>query len=219
MNEHPSPSDDDPPSDRFMPPSRRNTPVKTDQLVLAQDVLNAILEIRRVGVKRLVEEMEACEPDLCEFFLEEWTNIHSELSQQRFRARRLKELGERIQIFALTLVRSLRAAQLRLWEDTGEIHTPPASENAATPDAAQAKRPPRPDDRSKAGGLHIELPPKDSGPDPLFRIVYLIDVHAADARNAAARAYQLMVDPASLPPVLQVLDPAGTESIIDLSQP
>jgi hypothetical protein len=116
MNENSSRSDDDLPGDPFEPRHQRNIPVKSDQLVLAQDVLNAILEIRRLGVNRLVEEMEACEPDLCEFFLEEWTNIHSELSKQGLRARRLRQLGERIQIFAMTLVRSLRAAQLRLWE-------------------------------------------------------------------------------------------------------
>jgi len=112
MNQDPQ-QPDDPPS--YLRKSGR--PITSDQLVVAKDVLDAILEIRRQGANRLIRAMESCEPALCEFFLEESTNLHSELARLGLRPRRLRALSERIQCFGLTLVRSLRCAQLRLWDD------------------------------------------------------------------------------------------------------
>jgi hypothetical protein len=65
--------------------------------------------------------------------------------------------------------------------------------------------------------MNIEPPPRDSGPEPLFRVVYIIDVNAVDPLGAANKAYEIMVDPNSLAPVLQVLDHSGKLTVIDLS--
>ena len=62
--------------------------------------------------------------------------------------------------------------------------------------------------------LHIDLPPSEEG---LFRVVYIIDVNAADARAAARETHETMIDPDSQAPVLHVLDPEGEELTIDLS--
>ena len=64
-------------------------------------------------------------------------------------------------------------------------------------------------------GLHIEPPPTEDG---LFRVVYVIDVNASDAKAAARETHETMIDPDSLAPVLHVLDPEGTQTTIDLSQ-
>ena len=66
-------------------------------------------------------------------------------------------------------------------------------------------------------GLLIEPPPKEKGPEPLYRVVYVIDVNAADKRDAADYTHQIMTDPSSLAPVLHVLDHRGHDTIVDLA--
>ncbi len=67
-------------------------------------------------------------------------------------------------------------------------------------------------------GLLIEPPPKEQGPEPLWRVVYTIDVNAANAHKAAERAYEIMTDPQSLRPVLHILDGGGSETTVDLAE-
>jgi hypothetical protein len=64
----------------------------------------------------------------------------------------------------------------------------------------------------------IEPPPKDRGSEPLFRVVYVIDVNALNALEAAKLTHQIMTDPDSLSPVLEVMDCKGTVVKIDLSK-
>jgi len=63
----------------------------------------------------------------------------------------------------------------------------------------------------------IEPPPKDHGSTPLFRIVYTIDVNGHSPQKAAEYAYELMADPASMRPVLDVIDAKGCTVRVDLS--
>jgi len=71
-------------------------------------------------------------------------------------------------------------------------------------------------DPGKAG-LHIEPPPSEAGQEPLFRVVYVIDLNAADPKTAAQETHEIFLDPESIPPVLQILDTQGHETTIDLS--
>ena len=64
----------------------------------------------------------------------------------------------------------------------------------------------------------IEPPPKDRGSEPLFRVVYVIDVNALNALEAAKLTHQIMTDPDSLSPVLEVMDCKGIVVKIDLSK-
>ena len=73
-------------------------------------------------------------------------------------------------------------------------------------------------DNPKAqGGLVIDPPPQEDDPELLYRAVYVIDVNAANAHQAAERAYQIMIDPQSMRPVLYLLDDDGSQSIVDLA--
>jgi hypothetical protein len=63
----------------------------------------------------------------------------------------------------------------------------------------------------------IEPPPKDHGSEPLFRIVYTIDVNGDNPQKAAEYAYELMADPESMRPVLDVINDKGSIVRIDLS--
>ena len=67
-------------------------------------------------------------------------------------------------------------------------------------------------------GLKIDPPPKEDGDEPLFRIVYIIDVNSADAHGAAEYAHRIMTDPNSMLPVLHVVDFNGACTEIDLSE-
>jgi len=63
----------------------------------------------------------------------------------------------------------------------------------------------------------IEPPPTEAGPEPLYRVVYMIDINAKTPRQAAERVHMLMQDPESMPPVLDVLDSHGRRTRVDLS--
>ena len=65
--------------------------------------------------------------------------------------------------------------------------------------------------------LTIEPPPKETGPEQLYRVAYVIDLNATNPRQAAERAYEIMKDPASWPPVLDIIDSSGRQTRVDLS--
>lgn len=65
--------------------------------------------------------------------------------------------------------------------------------------------------------FHIKPPPVEKGNEPLFRVIYIIDVNAADTLEAAKMTHQIMTDPDSIPPVLEVMDHTGKVEKIDLS--
>jgi hypothetical protein len=67
-------------------------------------------------------------------------------------------------------------------------------------------------------GLVIDPPPQEQGPGPFYRAVYTIDVNAANAHQAAERAFDIMIDPESMRPVLEVIDSCGRLTRIDLSE-
>jgi len=78
----------------------------------------------------------------------------------------------------------------------------------------------QPQDRrlSLPQGLTIEPPPKEDGPERLYRVVYAIDVSAKSPQQAAEHAYEIMRDPESMCPVLDVLDSEGRRTRVDLSE-
>jgi len=67
-------------------------------------------------------------------------------------------------------------------------------------------------------GLKIDPPPEEMGDEPLFRVVYMIDVNSGDVREAAGYTHRIMTDPESLRPVLNVIDSAGNVTEVDLSK-
>ncbi len=65
--------------------------------------------------------------------------------------------------------------------------------------------------------LTIEPPPKETGPEQLYRVVYVIDLNATNPCQAAERAHEIMKDPQSLRPVLEIIDSSGRQTRVDLS--
>ena len=67
-------------------------------------------------------------------------------------------------------------------------------------------------------GLKVDPPPKEESDEPLFRVVYIIDVNSGDIREAAEYTHRIMSDPDSLRPVLHVIDSKGNSTEVDLSK-
>jgi len=63
----------------------------------------------------------------------------------------------------------------------------------------------------------ISPPPKDKGKEPLFRVIYAIDVGAVDERKAAEAAWQMMRAKDAFEPVMVILDSEGKQTKLDLS--
>lgn len=61
----------------------------------------------------------------------------------------------------------------------------------------------------------IEPPPKEKG---LYRVVYVIDIGADSPLDAAKKTHEIMTDPDSLAPVLEIIDQGGKVTKIDLSK-
>jgi hypothetical protein len=66
-------------------------------------------------------------------------------------------------------------------------------------------------------GLRIDPPHEEKGPEPLYSVVYVIDVNASDVHEAAEYAHRIMTDPESMRPVLHVIDSKGSSITVDLS--
>ena len=69
-----------------------------------------------------------------------------------------------------------------------------------------------------ASDHRIPPPPQESGSEPLWRVLYTIDVNASDAGKAALAAHQMMKDSQSWPPVLDVMDSRGHVQRVDLAE-
>ncbi len=71
---------------------------------------------------------------------------------------------------------------------------------------------------AQPAGLNIEPPHKESiGAESLFRVVYVIDVNAATPCEAAEQVHQIMTDPESMAPSLEIIDHTGATVTVDLS--
>jgi hypothetical protein len=111
--------------------------VTQDQVVCARDVLRAASQVRRLRTDVSIQQLEQTEPDLTEFLLEELSAVHQLVLALGGRPRLERRVVRRVEYMALVLVTSLRAAQLRLWEDQF-ANTPIADLDPAHPDAAEA---------------------------------------------------------------------------------
>lgn len=74
------------------------------------------------------------------------------------------------------------------------------------------------EDATFVKGLVIDPPHREGGDEPLFRVVYIIDVNATGPLAAARQVHRIMTDPESQPPVLDVLNDRGMVVSIDLSE-
>ena len=63
----------------------------------------------------------------------------------------------------------------------------------------------------------ISPPPKDEGHEPLFRVIYAIDVNATNQKKAAQTAWQMMRAEDAFGPILVIMDSEGNTVKFDLN--
>ncbi len=66
-------------------------------------------------------------------------------------------------------------------------------------------------------GLKVDHPGEEIGSEPLYTVVYIIDVGAPNVHEAAEYVHRIMTDPDSMRPVLIVIDSKGECTTVDLS--
>jgi hypothetical protein len=120
----------------------------TVQVVSPQDVLRALMQLRRQGAANVMKELEAQEPDLAEFLLEETSAVHRQLLDLGGAPRRVRRVHRRVESLALVLVLALRQARLRLWQEP-------------SPEVQAVSGSPR---MQESGAGLNELPPADPNP-------------------------------------------------------
>ena len=104
-----------------------------ERVVRPRDVLAALADVRRLGRRRALEALEAAEPDLAEYALEELSAVHRRMADLGWRPRAVRRLAARVERMTLVLVTAVRTARLRLWrdEDVDPLQSPKSDTAAA----------------------------------------------------------------------------------------
>lgn len=110
----------------------------SDQIVTARDVLQSLAEFKRLGGARLLQDLEAREPDLCEFVLEELSAIHRRLLETGATARQVRRLTRQTEAIALVIIASLRRAHARLWDEPDDDDRPAGADADPPPGHLEA---------------------------------------------------------------------------------
>ncbi len=114
----------------------------SDQTVTAQDLLDALSEVRRQGSGRLLEQLEEVEPALAGHLMEELSLVHQALLDLRAKPKATRRLVRQVESMAVVLVTALRQAHLRLWQEESAggrlAQIDPALSKDAQPPAADS---------------------------------------------------------------------------------
>ena len=97
----------------------------SDQQVSARAILRAESELRRVGQRQTMTQLEQVEPDLSGHLWEELSDIHRRLLALGGQPKESRRCYHRIQRLMLVSILSLRHGHLELWRD---LHEPPTRE-------------------------------------------------------------------------------------------
>jgi len=82
--------------------------MSNNQPVSARTVLDAVLEIKRLGSARALEQLEESEPDLASYAMESLSDIHRRLLSLGGRAKASQRVYHDIQSLVLTCVLAMR---------------------------------------------------------------------------------------------------------------
>jgi hypothetical protein len=118
----------------------------TDQQVSARAVLAALTELRRVGVRLTLRQLEQVEPDLTDHLLETLFYIHRNLLALGGPARQSQRLFRDIQSLTLVCIIALRRGHYELWRDSeigGQLESD--SDAPVAPDTPDTPEPPETD--------------------------------------------------------------------------
>lgn len=114
----------------------------SDKVILARDILDAVIRVRRTGVQSLLQQFEQEEPELAEIVLEEISLIHHRLLDGGIPAKDVRRIMHRTESLILVSLYAIRQAYRRLWEQHPEP-PPPGNDNPAADPQPHPDGPPR----------------------------------------------------------------------------
>ena len=97
----------------------------SDQVVSARAILRAESELRRVGHKQTMDQLEQTEPDLSSHLWEELSAIHRRLLALGGPPKESQRCYRRIQRLMLVTILALRHGHHELWRDLHGPDDPP----------------------------------------------------------------------------------------------
>ncbi len=89
----------------------------SDQQVSARAILLAEAELRRLGHRRVMQQLEQVEPDLMSYVFEELSAIHRRLLKLGDTAEQTQRCYRRVQRLVLVSILSMRHGHHELWRD------------------------------------------------------------------------------------------------------
>jgi hypothetical protein len=92
----------------------------SDRVILARDVLNATIRVRRIGVETLLSQFGQEEPDLAEIVRREIKAIHSKLLDSGIPTEEATCMMHRTESVILVCLVAIRAAYQRLRDEAAE---------------------------------------------------------------------------------------------------
>ena len=111
----------------------------TDGMVTSRLVLRMLTELQRLGSRRVLEQLEAHEPDLAEFVMEELTNLQHDLWTTGASDQLTRRLYRRTEQLALTPIMALREAQAHLLNDLASDPDDPASDEPIRDESRESR--------------------------------------------------------------------------------
>jgi len=87
----------------------------TDQQVTAKMILDAVLDLERRGPVQVLRQLEALEPELASYFLENLTLLHQRIMKLGGPIRQSQRLLREIQALTLICILALRNGHLEMW--------------------------------------------------------------------------------------------------------
>jgi hypothetical protein len=89
----------------------------SDQTVTAKLVLQAQLELQRLGIEKALALLESTEPDLAEYLLEATTNQYHELLNTGVTGKQARHIHDSTLTLVLVCVTAVQKAHAALWQD------------------------------------------------------------------------------------------------------
>lgn len=89
----------------------------SDQIVTARLILQAQLELRRLGSRKVLTLLERTEPDLTEWLLENSSTIYHQILEAGASPRQARRLHRAVETLVLVSLLALQKAHRALWQE------------------------------------------------------------------------------------------------------
>lgn len=80
--------------------------MSTEKHISARTVLDAVLAIKRIGIKRALEQLEDAEPELASYMMESMSTVHQQLLALGGRAKPTQRVFREIESIILVCIKS-----------------------------------------------------------------------------------------------------------------